>query len=72
MQKRYIGPANPDGPDGDDAGHEVLVAGRKLGNVKHGDVIDVPDDLVQEVAWPESEWEDVKAAAPAKRKSEGA
>lgn len=70
MQKKFIGPANPD-PDGNDQGHDVLVAGHQLGNVKHGATIDVPDDLAQDIAWPESLWEDVKAASPAKKKSEG-
>lgn len=79
MKKRYIGPENPE-PVFDeagqetgsrDAGHEVLVAGNKLGNVRHGDVLDVPDDLAQEVAWPEALWEDVKAPAP-RRSAAGA
>lgn len=71
MQKRYIGPVNPDPDAGvEDAGVEVLVAGHKVGNVKHGGVIDVPDELAGQVAWPESLWEDVKAAAPTKKKGD--
>lgn len=70
MQKRFIGPENP-GQDGKDQGHDVLVAGNQLGTVRSGEVLEVPDDLAKEVAWPESLWEDVKATAPAKKKSEG-
>lgn len=70
MQKRFIGPANP-GPDGEDQGHDVLVAGHQLGNMRHGDVLDVPDELADAVAWPESQWEDVKASGRSSKKSEG-
>lgn len=77
MRKRFIGPENP-GPDGADLGHEVIVSGHKLGNVKHGEVLEVPDTewdaLVAEheaancplPVWAEDLWEDVKASAKRK------
>lgn len=76
MRKRWIGPPNP-GPDGEDLGHEVSVAGRDFGTVKHGDVIDIPDDLVaprknpktKAVTWPGVEFPaDLWADAPAETK----
>lgn len=69
MQKRFIGPANP-GPGGEDEGHDVLVAGHQLGTVRTGEVLEVPDELAETVAWPESLWEDVKPSGK-KTKSEG-
>lgn len=77
MQKRFIGPANP-GPDGEDAGHDVLVGGRSFGIVKTGEVLEIPEDAWAELVatheaadcplptWSTELWEDVKA--PAKKK----
>lgn len=78
MQKRFIGPENSrpvyDGKGKqtgtEDAGHEVTVAGRSIGTVRHGDVLEVPDEVAKGVAWAESLWEDVKAA-PARRERTG-
>lgn len=73
MKKKWIGPPNP-GPDGEDLGHEVNVAGRYVGNVKPGDVLEVPDELCAGTddnpapVWAGSLWEDVKS--PAKKKGE--
>ncbi|SEG44901.1 hypothetical protein SAMN04489712_105277 [Thermomonospora echinospora] len=69
MRKKFVGPVNP-GPDGKDMGHDVVIGGRSLGNVKRNDVIEVPADIAQmdpAPVWPEGLWED----APAKKKSEG-
>ena len=79
MRKRFIGPANPGRDEAGekvDLGHEINVRGRYLGNVKAGDVLDVPDDLCAGTkddpapVWPAELWEDVKDA-PAKKKGEG-
>ncbi len=74
MQKRFIGPVNPDPETGEaDAGHDVLINGRKLGKARHGEVIEIPDELVAAtddfpgVAFSEELWEDVRPAAAAKR-----
>lgn len=61
MRVRWIGPPNP-GPDGQEQGHEVTCAGRDLGVVKPGEVLDVPDDIAALVVFPDTLWEPVKAA----------
>lgn len=76
MKKKWIGPPNP-GPDGD-LGHEIAVRGSYVGNVRPGDVLDVPDELCTDVmtadgkavlvpapAWSAELWEDVQETAPA-------
>ena len=80
MRKRFIGPANPGrdeaGERVPDLGHEINVRGRYLGNVKAGDVLDVPDDLCAGTkddpapVWSAELWEDVKDA-PKSKKGEG-
>jgi hypothetical protein len=79
VKKRFIGPANP-GPGRVDLGHEVNVRGRYIGNVKPGEVIEVPDELCAATAddpapvWPAELWEDVSdapTAKPAARKKSG-
>ncbi|MFI0484887.1 hypothetical protein [Actinomadura sp. 9N215] len=77
MRKRFIGPANPGrdeaGKPVPDLGHEINVRGRYLGNVKAGEVLDVPDELCAGTkddpapVWPQQLWEDV-TGAPAKTK----
>lgn len=77
MKKRFVGPANPgldeQGKPCADVGHEVNVAGRYVGNVKSGDVIDVPDELVAGTedapapVWSGELWEDVKDSPKAKK-----
>lgn len=67
MRKKFIGPPNPDGK-GEEQGHEVVVAGRTLGTVRPGEVLEVPDEVAKDVAWPDSLWED--ATSPAKKKGE--
>lgn len=78
MRKRFTGPANPGvDPDtgewSDDLGHEVNVAGRYLGRVKAGDVLEVPDDLTARgkgapaPAWSAELWEDVKDSPKSKK-----
>lgn len=76
MKKRFIGPPNP-GPDGTDLGHDVRVRDVAVGNVKSGEVIEIPDELCQPVydrddpskvdvpapVWSQELWEDVKASA---------
>jgi hypothetical protein len=72
VKKKFIGPANP-GPDGQDMGHDLVVAGRSLGTVRSGDVIEVPADLAASdppPQWPDGLWEDV-ADKTARKKSEG-
>lgn len=72
MKKKWIGPPNP-GLDGTDLGHEIAVRGEYVGNVKPGDVLDVPDELCADVfaadgktllvaapAWSSELWEDVQ------------
>jgi hypothetical protein len=82
MRKRFIGPANPgaDPETGqwvDDLGHEVNVAGRYLGRVKAGDVLDIPDDLATGTkenpppVWSAALWEDVADKAAAKTVKKG-
>jgi hypothetical protein len=66
MKVRWVGPPNP-GPDGQEAGHDVTVAGREFGNVKPGDVVDVPDELAAQVVFPPTLWEPVKAAKAVKK-----
>lgn len=74
MKKRFIGPANP-GTDGEDHGHEVNVRGRYVGNVKPGEVLEIPDELCAGTdddpapVWPAGLWEDVKDV-PAKKKGD--
>lgn len=77
MRKRFIGPANPGRNDAGervpDVGHEVNVKGRYLGNVKAGDVLDVPDELCRGTkddpapVWPAALWEDVKDSPKTKK-----
>lgn len=82
MRKRWIGEPNPDPEAGlEDAGHDVVLAGRPLGTVKHGDVLTVPDEVWADIeaeckehdvplpVWPDSLWEDV-ATRPALKKGE--
>jgi hypothetical protein len=80
MKKRFVGPANPGRNDAGervpDLGHEINVRGRYLGNVKAGEVIEIPDELCAgskddpAPVWPSGLWEDVKDAAPKTKKGE--
>lgn len=77
MKKRWIGPPNPTAEE-EDAGHLVAINGDDFGTVKHGEILDIPDErwdrLLAELernqcpppVWPESLWEDVAAARPVK------
>jgi hypothetical protein len=47
-------------------GVDVVVAGESFGLVKPGESIAVPDELAEQVAWPESNWSD----GPAKKREE--
>lgn len=85
MKKRFIGPPNPGVDDAgkpvDDVGHEVLVAGRKFGTVRSGEVLDIPDEAWGELVaeheaadcplpeWSADLWEDVRTSA--RKKGEG-
>lgn len=89
MKKKWIGSVNPGhhpetGEWHDDLGHDVTVRGQYVGNVKPGDVIDIPDELCEPVmktgpdgkpavddpapSWPSSLWEDVPAKPTANKK----
>lgn len=80
MKRKFIGPPNP-GPDGEDQGHDVRVAGRSFGAVKSGEVLEIPDEAWEELVaehkaakcplpvWSEELWEDVKAS-PSKGKGD--
>lgn len=77
MRKRFIGPANP-GESGEDLGHEVNVAGRYIGTVRPGEVLEVPDELLVGTGedpapvWSPELWEDVEDVnGSPKKKSEG-
>lgn len=67
MKLRWVGPPNP-GLDGEDLGHEVTAAGRDLGVVKPGEILDVPEDIAAEVVFPDTLWEPVKAAKSTTKK----
>lgn len=80
MKKKFIGPPNPVGPDGEDAGHDVRVGGRSFGIIRSGEVLEIPAEewgaLVADheaagcplPTWSADLWEDV-ADVPAKKKS---
>lgn len=79
MKKRFIGPPNPGGPDGEDQGHEVRVGGRSFGIVKSGEVLEIPDEEWKQLVddhkaekcplpvWSDELWEDVAAATSGKK-----
>lgn len=61
MLKRYIGPIDE---------VTVTIAGTDYGKVKSGEAIPIPDDVVDSVAWPESNWEDVKPKSSRSKKED--
>lgn len=84
MKKRWIGLENPDPQNkGEDAGHDVVIGGRSVGTVKHGEILTIPDEVWAQIeadckehdvplpVWPESLWEDVRESKPALKKGDG-
>ena len=80
MKKRFIGPANPGRDEAGervDLGHEVNVRGQYIGNVRSGEVLDIPDALCAGTdddpapVWPAELWEDVADAPVKVKKGEG-
>ena len=48
-------------------GVEVVIMGESYGHLKPGDSVVVPDEIAEQVAWPEDIWEDAKPPAKEKK-----